>query len=57
MAAVARMKLKKLKLGIQFEMEASGDVGINANDPALKAMKESAKRTPKALRAARDRQS
>lgn len=38
-----RMNLKKLHLGVQFEMEAGEGKGLDPNDPALKAMKESAR--------------
>ena len=37
-----RMHLKRLQLGIQFEMKAPDDGQIASNDPTLKAMKESA---------------
>ena len=37
------MNLKKLRLGIQFEMEASDGQELDPNDPSLKAMKEAAK--------------
>ena len=37
-----RMKLKRLNLGVQFEMEVSEGRELDANDPTLKAMKESA---------------
>lgn len=39
----ARMQLKKLNLGIQFEIEPSSDHPIDKNDPAFKAMQEAAK--------------
>jgi hypothetical protein len=39
----ARMNLKKLHLGVQFEMEVAGDQQFDPNDPALKAMKEAAR--------------
>ena len=39
----AKMNLKKLKLGVQFEMEAKPETPINPNDPAVKAMAEAAK--------------
>jgi hypothetical protein len=39
----ARMNLKKLHLGVQFEMEVAGDQQLDPNDPALKAMKEAAR--------------
>lgn len=39
----ARMNLKKLHLGIQFEMEAVEGQELDPNDPSLKAMKESAR--------------
>jgi hypothetical protein len=38
----ARMRLKHLRLGIQFEMESSADQPLSEDDPAIKAMKESA---------------
>ena len=37
------MNLKKLHLGVQFEMEVSADQQLDPNDPALKAMKEAAR--------------
>jgi hypothetical protein len=39
----ARMNLKKLGLGVQFEMVLSEDSSLNENDSALKAMKEAAR--------------
>jgi len=39
----ARMNLKKLRLGIQFEMESSEGQELNPNDPAFKAMQEAAR--------------
>lgn len=39
----ARMNLKKLKLGVQFEMELPEAGALNESDPALKAMKEAAR--------------
>jgi hypothetical protein len=39
----ARMNLKKLGLGVQFEMVLPEDSPLNENDPALKAMKEAAR--------------
>lgn len=39
----ARMNLKKLHLGVQFEMVAGEGQELNAEDPALKAMKEAAR--------------
>jgi len=39
----ARMNLKKLGLGVQFEMVFPEDRGLSENDPALKAMKEAAR--------------
>ncbi|RLB33346.1 MAG: hypothetical protein DRH12_18485, partial [Deltaproteobacteria bacterium] len=39
----ARMNLKKLHLGIQFEMEVPEGQQLDPNDPVLKAMKESAR--------------
>jgi hypothetical protein len=38
----ARMRLKNLRLGIQFELESPADQPLNEDDPAIKAMKESA---------------
>jgi hypothetical protein len=39
----ARMNLKRLRLGIDFELEPPDDKPLDANDPAVKAMKESAR--------------
>ncbi len=39
----ARMNLKKLHLGVQFEMIAGDGQELNADDPAIKAMKEAAR--------------
>ena len=39
----ARMNLKELKLGVQFEMVLPEDRPLSENDPALKAMKEAAR--------------
>jgi hypothetical protein len=39
----ARMNLKKLRLGVQFEMEVATGQELDPNDPALKAMKEAAR--------------
>jgi hypothetical protein len=39
----ARMNLKKLHLGVEFEMEASPGKEFDANDPAVKAMQEAAR--------------
>jgi hypothetical protein len=39
----ARMDLKKLQLGIQFEMEVPDSAKLDLDDPSLKAMKESAR--------------
>ncbi|MCL6508610.1 MAG: ATP-binding protein, partial [Bryobacteraceae bacterium] len=39
----ARMNLKKLGLGVQFEMVLPEDRSLSENDPALKAMKEAAR--------------
>jgi hypothetical protein len=39
----ARMHLKKLGLGVQFEMVAPDDQPLSENDPAIKAMKEAAR--------------
>jgi hypothetical protein len=40
---VARMNLKRLRLGIDFEMETQDGQSIDENDPTLKALKESAR--------------
>jgi len=37
------MNLKKLGLGVQFEMVLPEDRSLSENDPALKAMKEAAR--------------
>jgi hypothetical protein len=37
------MNLKKLHLGVEFEMEASPGKEFDANDPAVKAMQEAAR--------------
>jgi hypothetical protein len=37
------MNLKKLGLGVQFEMVLPDDRTLSQNDPALKAMKEAAR--------------
>lgn len=37
------MNLKKLKLGVQFEMEFPEEGALNESDPALKTMKEAAR--------------
>lgn len=39
----ARMNLKKLHLGVQFEMELPQGQALGEHDPALKAMKEAAR--------------
>ena len=39
----ARMNLKKLHLGVQFEMVAGEGHELNVEDPAIKAMKEAAR--------------
>ncbi len=39
----ARMGLKRLRLSIDFELEPPDDKPLDANDPAVKAMKESAR--------------
>ncbi len=39
----ARMNLKKLQLGVQFEMVLPEGRAMSENDPALKAMKEAAR--------------
>jgi hypothetical protein len=38
-----RMNLKKLNIGVQFEMETGAERGLDPNDAALKAMREAAK--------------
>ncbi len=40
---VARMNLKRLRLGIDFQMETQEGQPLDENDPMLKAMKESAR--------------
>ena len=42
-APAARMNLRKLQLGVQFEMELPEATALSENDPALKAMKEAAR--------------
>lgn len=42
----ARMNLKRLHLGIHFEMEVPEGQALDPNDPALKAMKEAARQQP-----------
>ncbi len=39
----ARMELRKLRLGIDFQMDANPDTPLNADDPAMKAMREAAR--------------
>jgi hypothetical protein len=39
----ARMNLKKLNIGIQFEMETFQEKELDPNDPSLKAMQEAAR--------------
>lgn len=39
----ARMNLKKLNIGVQFEMETFPEKELNPNDPSLKAMQEAAR--------------
>ena len=39
----ARMDLKRLNLGIEFEMETRPDAQLNSEDPAVKAMREAAR--------------
>jgi hypothetical protein len=39
----ARLGLKRLRLGIDFELEVLEDKPLDASDPAVKAMKESAR--------------
>lgn len=39
----ARMNLKKLHLGVQFDIEFPEEKALSENDPALKAMKEAAR--------------
>ena len=43
MPSQPRMNLKKLSLGIQFEMETLPDKELDMNDPSLKAMEEAAR--------------
>ncbi len=38
----ARLNLKKLDLGVQFQMDFP-EAGIEPNDPSVKAMKEAAR--------------
>ncbi|MBI5653205.1 MAG: ATP-binding protein, partial [Chloroflexi bacterium] len=38
----ARMRLKHLRLGIQFELESTADQPLSEDDPTIKAMQESA---------------
>jgi hypothetical protein len=40
---IARLGLKRLRLGIDFEFEASDERPLDANDPVVKSMKESAR--------------
>ena len=42
-APAARMNLKRLGLGVQFEMVLPEDGALSENDPALKTMKEAAR--------------
>ncbi len=42
-APAVRMGLKRLRLGIDFELQAPEEKPLDANDPAVKAMKESAR--------------
>jgi hypothetical protein len=37
------MNLKKLNLGVQFEMETFQEKELDPNDPSLKAMQETAR--------------
>ena len=37
------MNLKKLHLGVNFELEASTDKLLNADDPTLRSMREAAR--------------
>ena len=39
----ARMNLRRLRLGIHFEMDASDGQSLDENDPTFKAMKEAAR--------------
>jgi len=39
----ARMNLKQLKLGVNFELEAHDQASLDPNDPNLKAMREAAR--------------
>jgi hypothetical protein len=38
-----RMQLKDVRLGVDFKLEAAADKPLDANDPALKAMREAAR--------------
>lgn len=42
-APAVRMNLKRLRLGINFDLETQAGQGLDENDPALKAMKEAAR--------------
>jgi hypothetical protein len=42
-APAARMNLKRLKLGVQFVLEAQDDAPLDASDSSLKAMREAAR--------------
>jgi hypothetical protein len=39
----ARMNLKKMRLGVDFELETRDDESLTPDDPTLKAMDESAR--------------
>jgi hypothetical protein len=39
----ARLNLKRLRLGIHFELEAQDNQPLDPNDPTVKAMKEAAR--------------
>ncbi len=43
MPSQSHMNLKKLIIGIQFEMETLPDKELDPNDPSLKAMQEAAR--------------
>jgi hypothetical protein len=42
-APAVRINLKRLRLGIDFDLESHADHGLDENDPASKAMKEAAR--------------
>jgi hypothetical protein len=45
------MSLKRLKLGIHFELETSDNAPLDPNDPSLKAMREAARQLELSLEA------